>query len=134
MMSAVRSKHTIPERKVRSALFAAGFRFRIHARNLPGHPDIVLPRFRVAIFVHGCFWHGHDCPRGRRPVSNVKFWNAKLDGNQRRDRAHQAALERMGWKVVIVWECKIANATKSLLNSLRAKRSAQGQIAKEFTR
>jgi DNA mismatch endonuclease (patch repair protein) len=73
MMAAVRGKNTTPERTVRGALFAAGYRYRLHRRDLPGAPDIILPRFRTAIFVHGCFWHGHTCPRGRRPTSNTEF-------------------------------------------------------------
>ena len=82
MMAAVRGKDTKPEKLVRSQLFADGFRFRLHAKDLPGKPDIVLPRYGTAVFVHGCFWHGHDCPRGRRPASNTEFWNRKLDRRQ----------------------------------------------------
>ncbi len=122
MMSAVRSKNTSPERVVRAALFAAGYRYRLHRKNLPGSPDIVLPRYRIAVFVHGCFWHGHDCPRGRRPASNTAFWNAKLDRNQARDRTHSAALEALGWTVVTIWECEIDDATKRLLIDLNSKR------------
>jgi len=80
MMAAVRGSDTLPELYVRKRLFAAGFRFRIHASKLSGKPDIVLPRLRTAVFIHGCFWHGHSCPRGKRPGSNVEFWNAKIDG------------------------------------------------------
>jgi DNA mismatch endonuclease (patch repair protein) len=86
MMAAVRGVDTLPEIYVRKRLFAAGFRYRLQAKELVGKPDIVLPRFRTVVFVHGCFWHGHSCSRGKRPASNVEFWNAKIDGNVRRDR------------------------------------------------
>lgn len=86
MMAAVRRADTAPELYVRRELFAAGFRYRLNARKLPGRPDIVLPRYKTVVFVHGCFWHGHACARGKRPQSNAEFWNAKIDGNMRRDR------------------------------------------------
>jgi DNA mismatch endonuclease (patch repair protein) len=121
MMAAVRGKDTGPKRAVRSALFSAGYRYRLHRRDLPGSPDIVLPRYRIAVFVHGCFWHGHDCPRGRRPASNVEFWNRKLDGNLARDRANAAALETAGWTVVIVWQCSAEEAIKRLLLELAVR-------------
>src|ERR1700694_1858654 len=85
MMSAVRHENTGPEKLVRSRLFAAGYRFRLHRRDLPGSPDIVLPLHRLAVFVHGCFWHGHACPRGRPPKSNVEFWASKVERNRARD-------------------------------------------------
>ena len=81
-MAAVRGRDTGPELQVRKALFAAGYRYRLYAKELPGKPDLVLPRYRLAIFVHGCFWHGHTCSRGKRPGSNVSFWDAKLDANR----------------------------------------------------
>src|SRR5690349_6557163 len=99
MMSRVRGRDTAPELRVRCALHAAGFRFRLHRRDLPGRPDIVLPAFRTAVFVHGCFWHAHDCPRGRRPASNSAFWAAKLEKNVARDRDAAAALVWLGWTV-----------------------------------
>jgi DNA mismatch endonuclease (patch repair protein) len=135
MMAAVRGKNTKPERAVRVALFAAGYRYRIHRRDLPGAPDIVLPRYRVVVFVHGCFWHGHDCPRGRRPASNTEFWNAKLSRNQTRDHSQRAALEALGWTVVIVWECDIASATERLLVALDSKRQERLRSpARELTK
>jgi DNA mismatch endonuclease (patch repair protein) len=124
MMAAVRGKNTKPELAVRSALFARGYRYRLHRRDLPGSPDIVLPRYRVAVFVHGCFWHGHDCPRGRRPTSNVEFWCAKLDGNLARDRANRAALEAAGWAVAVIWQCSFLQDTERLLQQLAARRHA----------
>lgn len=120
MMASVRNKDTKPERFVRSALFLAGYRYRLHRRDLPGHPDIVLPRYRTIVFVHGCFWHGHDCPRGRRPRSNTAFWNTKLDRNRARDQKAREALEALGWTVISIWECELAKGVESLLAQLRA--------------
>jgi DNA mismatch endonuclease (patch repair protein) len=119
MMAAVRGTHTLPELYVRKKLFAEGFRYRLHSKELAGKPDIVLPRFRVLVFVHGCFWHGHSCPRGRRPTSNVEFWNAKIDGNIRRDRHNQHALKAAGWSLVVIWECRLKRATEALLKRLK---------------
>jgi DNA mismatch endonuclease, patch repair protein len=115
MMAAVRGKNTGPEHAVRKALFAAGYRFRIHRRDLPGTPDIVLPRYRMAVFVHGCFWHGHDCKRGQRPSSNVAFWDRKLDENAGRDRRDLAALRAAGWNAVVIWECSLSEGCRRLL-------------------
>jgi len=122
MMAAVRGKNTTPERTVRGALFAAGYRYRLHRRDLPGAPDIILPRFRTAVFVHGCFWHGHTCPRGRRPTSNTEFWNQKLDGNIKRDLQNQTALREAGWRVEVLWQCSLAAACERLLRQLDAMR------------
>lgn len=105
-MAAVAGKDTKPEVLLRSTLHAAGFRFRLHAPELPGRPDIVLPRYRAAIFVHGCFWHRHvGCRRGSAPSSNVEFWRAKLDGNVQRDARNISLLLALGWRVAVVWEC-----------------------------
>jgi DNA mismatch endonuclease (patch repair protein) len=134
VMAAVRGRNTGPERSVRAALFAAGYRYRLHRRDLPGAPDIVLPRFRVAVLVHGCFWHGHECPRGRRPASNTEFWNRKLDGNIARDQANQAALRAAGWQVVVIWQCALAEACARLLAQLDARRAGLSGRASEFTR
>lgn len=119
MMAAVHGVNTLPEIYVRKKLFAAGFRYRLHAKNLVGKPDIVLPRFRTVVFVHGCFWHGHTCPRGKRPSSNVEFWNAKIDGNVQRDRRNRSALRVAGWSQVVIWECRMERATNALLRRLR---------------
>ena len=113
MMAAVKARDTNPEKLVRSMLFHEGFRFRLHRRDLPGNPDIVLPRYRTIVFVQGCFWHGHDCRKGRRrPQTRPEFWNAKLDGNIARDRTNQAALFSMGWKVFTIWTCQTEIDTK----------------------
>jgi DNA mismatch endonuclease, patch repair protein len=108
IMSRVRGKNTTPELRVRAMLFARGYRYRLHRKDLPGIPDIVFPARRKAIFVHGCFWHGHDCPRGARiPAANRAYWVAKVGANVRRDQAHLEALERLGWAVLTVWECEL---------------------------
>src|SRR5450755_3169898 len=106
-MSAVRAKNTAPELIVRRALFAKGFRYRLHVRDLPGTPDILLPSWRVAIFVHGCFWHGHDCSRFRWPSSNAAFWAQKIATNRKNDAKAREALTRLGWRVSVVWECDV---------------------------
>jgi DNA mismatch endonuclease (patch repair protein) len=107
-MSRVPGKNTAPEVLVRSALHAAGLRFRLHDRGLPGSPDIVLPRWRTVVLVHGCFWHRHkDCPRASLPKTRRDFWAKKLRGNVRRDRANRTALEAMGWRVIEIWECDV---------------------------
>ena len=121
-MSAVRSKNTKPEMYVRSTLHNNGLRFRLYRKDLPGSPDIVLPRFKTVIFVNGCFWHGHDCPKGRRPASNLDYWNEKLDQNLRRDSQNYRALRDMGWRVIIIWECEVVNATEKVVGELKLAR------------
>ena len=117
MMAGIRGKDTIPELVVRRALFAAGFRFRLHRRDLPGVPDIVLPGRRVALFVHGCFWHLHTgCRYSKIPATRRDFWREKLAGNVRRDRRAIDDLIALGWRVLIVWEC--ATRDGALLKSL----------------
>ena len=107
-MSRIRSRNTKPEVKVRSLLHRAGYRFRLHRRDLPGSPDIVLPKYRTAIFVHGCFWHSHPgCKRATIPATNSEFWSAKIAKNQMRDAAAAAALDKAGWRVLILWQCQI---------------------------
>jgi DNA mismatch endonuclease (patch repair protein) len=124
MMAAVRGKDTAPEIMVRRLLFKEGYRYRLHRRDLPGIPDIVLPRFRVAVFVNGCFWHGHRCARGKRPSSHTGFWDNKLDQNIARDRRNYAALRRCGWKVFLVWQCSIVTDCRKLLRRLESLRAA----------
>jgi DNA mismatch endonuclease (patch repair protein) len=114
-MAAIRSRNTKPEVRVRRVLHAMGFRFRLHRKDLPGKPDIVLPKFRTAIFVHGCFWHCHRCKYGSVvPVTRAEFWAAKRGGNVARDRKHVAALRRLGWRVVVVWECEVRTDSAAL--------------------
>lgn len=108
IMARVKGKDTKPERLVRSMLHRNGFRFRLHRSDLPGKPDIVLPGRRVVIFVHGCFWHQHKgCKAAQRPASNPAYWGAKLDNNRRRDARNRRALSKLGWKVIVVWECSL---------------------------
>ena len=108
VMAKIRGKNTRPERILRSALHRLGLRFRIHAAQLPGKPDIVFPRQRVAVFVHGCFWHQHKrCRDGRRPTSNLSYWEPKFARIHARDRACRTHLRRLGWTVLTVWECEI---------------------------
>jgi DNA mismatch endonuclease (patch repair protein) len=119
MMRAIHSKNTQPELRVRRALHAAGYRFRLHRKDLPGTPDIVLPQYRTVVQVNGCFWHRHDCPRGRRwPSSNASYWRPKLERNQRRQEAAVRALSAAGWRVVTIWECNVGGGLAALLRAL----------------
>lgn len=107
-MSRIRGKNTKPELLIRSLLHRAGYRFRIHAPNLPGKPDVVLPKYRAVIFVHGCFWHRHEgCVNATVPKSRTDFWEEKFRRTVERDQQKQRQLEEMGWKVLIVWECDL---------------------------
>ncbi len=111
IMRAVKSRDTGPEMKIRKALHALGFRYRLNDKRLPGSPDLVFPKHRAVLFVHGCFWHGHDCARGRRtPKSNARYWREKIERNVKRDAIARAALRRMGWRVKISWECDLQDA------------------------
>lgn len=106
MMAGIKGRHTKPEMVVRKALHAAGFRFRLHDRRLPGRPDIVLPKWKAVVQVHGCFWHRHaGCRYATTPASNQIFWEEKFTQNVRRDQRDQALLEGLGWRIAIVWEC-----------------------------
>lgn len=120
-MGRIRSKDTTPEMRVRKFLFAAGFRYRLHQKDLPGCPDIVLPKYKTVIFVHGCFWHGHPCKIGsgkRMPQTNIRFWNKKIQGNIYRGRINRKKLLKLGWTVLAVWECKTFSS-KSLDTNLK---------------
>ena len=120
-MSRIRGKDTKPEILVRKGLHARGFRFRLQDRKLPGRPDIVLPKYGVAIMVNGCFWHGHKgCRYATKPKSNVEFWQAKIQRNQHRDEVTSAHLEALGWHVITIWECELrsADALQSRLDVL----------------
>ena len=106
-MSGIRAKDTKPEVVIRKALHARGFRFRLHDSELPGRPDIVLRRYRSVVFVHGCFWHGHDCALFRLPQTRQVFWGAKIERNRMNDLKHLSMLLSAGWRVAIVWECSL---------------------------
>lgn len=107
-MARVRGKDTGPEVRVRRIAHGFGLRFRLHRKDLPGKPDLVFPKHSLAVFVHGCFWHRHPgCRRASTPTTRPEFWQAKFDGNVARDRRQQEALETLGWKVLILWECEL---------------------------
>lgn len=108
MMSRIRTKGTAPELALRSALHAAGIRFRLHRKDLPGKPDVVLPKYKCVIFVHGCYWHHHEgCIKSKMPKTNIEFWQDKITANIKRDKSNQDDLAKLGWQVLVVWECDI---------------------------
>lgn len=111
-MAAVPSRNTKPEKVVRSVLHSLGFRFRLHQKSLPGSPDIVLKRHNAVILVHGCFWHGHDCRRGKMPSTQQEFWIPKLVGNRERDARQAKELRALGWRVLTIWECEAKDEAK----------------------
>ena len=121
IMSKVRSKNTKPETKVRSYLHQHGFRFRLHRNDLPGKPDIVLPKYRTVIFVHGCFWHQHkNCKLAKIPHSNLEYWIPKLKRNRNRDEINEALLKKIGWIVEIIWECEVESIKlKKIVKTIR---------------
>ena len=118
MMSGIRSKNTKYEVTIRKALHAAGFRYRLHRRDLPGTPDITLPRYRVVVFFHGCFWHGHDCHLFKWPSTRPEFWAAKIESNRQRDQRASAALLEAGWRVCTVWECSLRGRLRLQLENV----------------
>ncbi|KAB0649685.1 very short patch repair endonuclease [Burkholderia diffusa] len=113
MMSGIRGKNTKPELVVRKALYERGLRYRLHVRSLAGTPDLVFPRYKAVVFVHGCFWHRHNCALFKMPSSRPEFWREKLDRNRERDREHMTKLLQDGWRVAVVWECSLRTAIKS---------------------
>lgn len=132
-MSRIRGKNTKPEILVRKGLHARGFRFRLHNRKLPGSPDIVLPKYGVAIMVNGCFWHGHKgCRYATRPKTNIEFWETKIARNQHRDEVTAAHLEALGWTVITVWECelRIGSRLEDRLNALAEEIRSAGEVKK----
>lgn len=135
-MGRIRSKNTTPELTVRRMLHAMGYRFRLHRKELPGRPDIVLPRFKAAIFVHGCFWHQHpesSCKLSRLPKSRLDFWLPKLQGNRTRDLRNQEQLLDEGWKFLVIWECELRDGEalalkiKEFLTGHKCGRSSYSQ-------
>lgn len=120
MMAGIRGMNTRPELIVRRALHKAGLRFRIHRKDLPGKPDIVLPKHHAIIFVHGCFWHGHDCRYFKVPQTRTEFWMSKISANKARDMKNSDALTASGWKVIVVWECDVRDGNDWLGNVIAA--------------
>lgn len=112
MMSGIKGKNTWPEIMLRQGLHRRGFRFRLHTPDLPGKPDLVFPKYHAVLFVHGCFWHGHDCPLFRWPKSREEFWRAKISQNVERDRETITRLRSVGWRVAEVWECALKGRSR----------------------
>lgn len=122
VMSKIRSKNTTLEIKFRKMLFAKGFRYKINVASLPGKPDVVLPRYNTVIFIHGCFWHFHaHCRDGTIPKTRTNYWKKKLLGNKERDNKHKRKLNKLGWRVLTVWECEIENKPEATLKNAIAK-------------
>ncbi len=111
-MSGIRAKNTKPELLIRKGLHARGFRYRLHSGKVTGKPDLVLPRFNAVIFVHGCFWHSHDCHLFRMPSTRPEFWRAKLERNRQRDDEVRSALRAAGWRILVIWECALKGRTR----------------------
>ena len=127
IMAKVKSRDTGPEMEVRRALHQAGHRFRLHRADVPGRPDLTFLRHRIALFVHGCFWHWHGCKRSRMPKSNVDYWTAKIERNVRRDDRTRFELDRLGWKSRVIWECEISSGVERLLEELSQNLLAQSR-------
>lgn len=113
MMSGIRAKNTYPEKFLRKGLHALGFRYRLHAKNIPGKPDVVLPKYKALIEIYGCFWHGHGCRYCKTPSTNTLFWKNKIIENQRRDKRNLGRQMEAGWRCLVVWECAIRMAQRS---------------------
>jgi DNA mismatch endonuclease (patch repair protein) len=131
MMSQVRTEGTFPELALRTALHATGFRFRLNRKDLPGKPDIVLPKYKCVIFVHGCFWHHHDgCIKSTLPKTNIEFWQNKIAANVRRDKSNHDELLKLGWQAFVVWECDIkkdlSGVIKRLVGHIREEVETEG--------
>lgn len=114
IMQAVKTKDTGPETAVRQRLFALGYRYRLHRRDLPGSPDIVFPGRKKVIFVHGCYWHGHDCSKGRLAKSRADYWGPKIEANKARDRKNLEQLAKLGWEIYVVWQCELKDKDEAL--------------------
>ena len=118
MMSGIRGKDTKPELTIRKALHARGYRYRLHSPAVPGKPDLLLRRYRAAIFVHGCFWHGHDCHLFKLPSTRTEFWQQKIDRNRARDAEVEAALRDQGWRRLVIWECALKGKSRIPLDEV----------------
>ena len=129
LMSRVKNRGTLAEQHVRRTVWNAGFRYRLNVRELPGSPDLVFRRYRAVVMVQGCFWHGHSCRKGQqRPSTNIEFWNRKLDDNMSRDVANHKKLEKLGWKVFVIWECEMNKGIDALLSYLRSLRQGSSLV------
>ena len=117
-MAAVKSKDTKPEMIIRRLCHSMGFRYRLHRKDLPGKPDLVFPKYKAVMFVHGCFWHKHDCPKGATPATRIEFWEKKQKENAQRDKFSQRALITQGWKVIVIWECALVGTKKATTEKL----------------
>lgn len=112
MMAGIKGKNTRPELLIRSLLHKSGLRYKLHENTLPGKPDMVFPKYRAAIFIHGCFWHGHDCHLFKIPSTNREFWLTKINGNRERDQRDIEKLTALGWRIMIIWECAVKGKTR----------------------
>ena len=121
MMAGIRSKNTRPELLIRQQLFARGFRYRLHRKDLPGNPDIILKRYNAVIFINGCFWHCHNCHLFKWPQTRQEFWEKKIMSNTRRDGKNYALLKENGWRVLVIWECSLKGKFKQDLSHLMSK-------------
>lgn len=121
MMSGIKGTDTKPEMQIRSMLHRAGYRFRLHARRLPGRPDLVLPKYRAVIFVHGCFWHGHGCHLFKWPTTRKEFWTEKITSNRIRDQGHAEELRLQGWRTLVIWECSLKGKARLSESELLAR-------------
>ncbi len=121
MMSGIRGQNTKPELIIRKELHRMGFRFRLHDKKLPGKPDIVLPRYRSVIMIHGCFWHRHECSLFKWPSSRKIFWRKKLEGNHLKDEQNETELIKLGWRILVVWECSLKGSNRMDLGCLMDK-------------
>ena len=121
MMAGIRGKNTRPEMEIRSVLHRLGFRFRLHRKNMPGKPDLVFPKHRAVIFVHGCFWHGHDCHLFKWPKNRGDFWRQKINSNIERDHKNLLALRDDGWRVATIWECALKGRTRLSMEAIAGR-------------
>lgn len=131
VMARVKSKDTSPEVFVRGKIHAAGHRYRLHRKDLPGSPDLVFVKYKLVVFVHGCFWHWHGCARSRMPSNNREYWTAKIARNVARDKKNKKLLAAAGWKCHVIWECKLAAGAKRLLGNL-ARLKAKEEMSAPF--
>ncbi len=130
-MSAVKGKNTRIELAIRKTVHHEGFRYSLHNKSLPGKPDLALKKYGVAVFVNGCFWHGHSCRKGKRPTSNKNFWDVKLERNVKRDRDNTKQLKKLGWEVVTIWECEIEKGARKLVRKLNHKKKRLQELPKQ---